>query len=288
LLGASEMSPLLLLLGVAVTSVHCEGLLGQQLTVTTFPRAMPFLEKKHGHEDLVGNDKYEGIIADLLKELSTSLGFTYTIKTVADNKYGMLDNSGEWTGMIGEVVRGEADLAVADLTVTAHREAAVDFTHPYMSLGLGVLYSRRGLHRRDFQSLEDLTRLDSVKVGAVPGGSTERYFRDSKMAVHQRVWAKMQQDAAMTQSNQEGMTRVLEEQGGYAFVMESPTMDYMVARNCDLIKVGDIFSRKNYALALPQGSPHREEINRAPEAAGVRQDGADCRHLDPAQGLGLH
>jgi hypothetical protein len=29
----------------------------------------------------------------------------------------------------------KADLAITDLTITSEREAAVDFTHPFMSLG---------------------------------------------------------------------------------------------------------------------------------------------------------
>ena len=36
----------------------------------------------------------------------------------------------------------KADIAVADLTITYEREAAVDFTMPFMSLGIGILYKK--------------------------------------------------------------------------------------------------------------------------------------------------
>ena len=33
----------------------------------------------------------------------------------------------------------EADLAITDLTITAERESAVDFTMPFMNLGLYII-----------------------------------------------------------------------------------------------------------------------------------------------------
>ena len=44
--------------------------------------------------------------------------------------------------MIGELIRGEADIAVADLTITSKREEAVDFTHPFMNTGISILFKK--------------------------------------------------------------------------------------------------------------------------------------------------
>lgn len=44
--------------------------------------------------------------------------------------------------MIGELIRGEADIAVADLTITSKREEAVDFTYPFMNTGISILYKK--------------------------------------------------------------------------------------------------------------------------------------------------
>lgn len=44
--------------------------------------------------------------------------------------------------MIGEVIRGEADIAVADLTINSNRELAVDFTYPFMATGISIIYKR--------------------------------------------------------------------------------------------------------------------------------------------------
>lgn len=48
----------------------------------------------------------EGYCMDLLTELAKKLGFRYKVHLVKDGSYGRQDESGNWNGMIGEVVRG--------------------------------------------------------------------------------------------------------------------------------------------------------------------------------------
>jgi len=249
----------LLLLSVSPWCL-CSSLRGSHLTISVNPESKPHLMLKDGHENIIGNAKYEGLLVDLITELSINLGFTYTLEPVADEKYGTRNEDGSWTGMIGAVNNGDADMALADMTITSTREEVVDFV-PFMSLGLSILYSRQGQGR--FHSLDQLSRMDSVKVGTFYGGSTMAYFMHSPIALNARIWHKMERDDSMVSSNLEGMNKVLEEEGGFAHIMESVSVDYLVARNCDLIKVGDTFSPRMYGLALHQGSPHREELNLA-------------------------
>ncbi|XP_037629668.1 glutamate receptor U1 [Sebastes umbrosus] len=82
---------------------------------------------------------FEGYCIDLLSELSKKLGFKYKVHLVKDNRYGAMDSSGKWSGMIGEIIRGEADLAVAPLTLTAVREQFVDMSTPFMQTGISFL-----------------------------------------------------------------------------------------------------------------------------------------------------
>lgn len=83
-----------------------------------------------------------GYCIDLIKEISEILGFKYTFKLVDDRAYGRRDSKGEWNGMIRELIDGKADLAVADLTITYERESAVDFSMPFMNLGIGILFRK--------------------------------------------------------------------------------------------------------------------------------------------------
>lgn len=48
----------------------------------------------------------EGYCVDLLAQLSQKLGFKYHLKLVKDGRYGAVDSSGNWNGMVGEVIRG--------------------------------------------------------------------------------------------------------------------------------------------------------------------------------------
>uniref|UniRef100_A0A3Q4HR66 Glutamate receptor n=1 Tax=Neolamprologus brichardi TaxID=32507 RepID=A0A3Q4HR66_NEOBR len=81
----------------------------------------------------------EGFCMDLLSEIAKKVGFKYKVQLVKDGAYGRQEESGNWNGMVGEVVRGEADLAIAPLTLTAAREKAVGMTKPFMQTGISIL-----------------------------------------------------------------------------------------------------------------------------------------------------
>ena len=93
---------------------------------------------------------------DLMDELAAKLQCKFSVKMVADNKYGIYDPAtGKWGGMIGEVISRAADMAVADISITAMREKAVDFTVPFMHLGITALYKKSRSQRLPI-SVEDL------------------------------------------------------------------------------------------------------------------------------------
>ncbi|GFQ84075.1 glutamate receptor ionotropic, kainate 2 [Trichonephila clavata] len=112
------------------------------LRVTTIINS-PYLMKKVPEEDYTGNDRYEGYCKDLLEKLSEKFGFKFIINPVKDGKYGAFKD-GAWNGMVGELLRMEADIAVADLSITFDRESAVDFTMPFMNLGISILFKKPG------------------------------------------------------------------------------------------------------------------------------------------------
>ena len=61
---------------------------------------------KRSEAPLTGNDRYEGFCVDILKEIAQIVGFKYSIKLVADGKYGAPDDDGNWNGMVRELVEG--------------------------------------------------------------------------------------------------------------------------------------------------------------------------------------
>ena len=60
-------------------------------------------------------------------------------------------------------------------------------------------------------------------------------------------------EEVMLSSNKEGIDKVLREQGGYAFFMESTTIEYVTERYCQLQQVGGLLDSKSYGIAVQQG-----------------------------------
>lgn len=59
---------------------------------------------KGNHQEMEGNDRYEGFCVDMLKELAEILRFNYKIRLVGDGVYGVPEANGTWTGMVGELI----------------------------------------------------------------------------------------------------------------------------------------------------------------------------------------
>ncbi|XP_044738243.1 glutamate receptor ionotropic, kainate 2 isoform X2 [Chrysoperla carnea] len=366
--------------GEAYTQI-VEILQNKTFVVTTI-LSSPYCMRKDSSEKLTGNDQFEGYAIDLIHEISRILGFNYTIRLAPDGRYGSLNReTKEWDGMIKELLDQKADLAIADLTITYDREQAVDFTMPFMNLGISILYRKpikqppnlfsflsplsldvwiymvtaylgvsvllfilarftpyewhnphpcnpdpdhlenqftllncmwfaigslmqQGcdflpkavstrmvagmwwfftlimissytanlaafltVERMDspIESAEDLAKQTKIKYGALRGGSTAAFFRDSNFSTYQRMWSFMEsaRPSVFTSSNGEGVERVVKGSGSYAFLMESTSIEYVVERNCDLTQVGALLDSKGYGIAMPPNSPFRTAISGA-------------------------
>ena len=90
---------------------------------------------------LKGNAQFEGYAIDLIDELSMLLNFKYEVR-IAEEGSGKELPDGSWNGMLGMIMRGEADIAIADLTITSSREQVVDFSLPFMTTGVGILFTK--------------------------------------------------------------------------------------------------------------------------------------------------
>ena len=79
------------------------------------------------------------------------------------------------------------------------------------------------------------------------------------------MWAFMSttEPSVFVKSNEEGVGRVRAENGKYAFLAESTTIDYMNQQTpCDTMKVGGNLDSKGYGVATPLGSDLRYEQQR--------------------------
>ncbi|XP_073988845.1 kainate-type ionotropic glutamate receptor subunit 1D isoform X1 [Rhodnius prolixus] len=358
-----------------------ENLSNKTMIVTTILSA-PYCMRKDSSDKLIGNAQYEGYNVDLIYEISRILHFNYQIVLVPDGRYGSFNKeTREWDGMIRELLDQRADLAIADLTITYEREQAVDFTMPFMHLGISILYRKpikqppnlfsflsplsldvwiymataylgvsvllfilarftpyewqnphpcnpnpdhlenqftllncmwfaigslmqQGcdflpkavstrmvagmwwfftlimissytanlaafltVERMDspIESAEDLAKQTKIKYGALRGGSTASFFRDSNFSTYQRMWSFMEsaRPSVFTDSNSDGVERVTKGKGNYAFLMESTSIEYVIERDCDLTQIGGLLDSKGYGIAMPPNSPYRTAISGA-------------------------
>ncbi|KAK7098045.1 hypothetical protein V1264_004935 [Littorina saxatilis] len=110
----------------------------QRVTTVLEPPFIRPVENTNG-EPAVGGKHYEGYCIDLLKMVAERVNFQYSLHV--QNQYGSTVN-GSWTGMIGELVRKERDIAIAPLTITQERERVVDFTKPFMNTGISIMIKK--------------------------------------------------------------------------------------------------------------------------------------------------
>nr|QKN21291.1 glutamate receptor ionotropic kainate 2 [Bactrocera dorsalis] len=357
--------------------------LANKTMIITSRIGAPFLlnrEPKDG-EILQGNARYEGYSMDLIDAIAKLLNFKYEFVLAPDGKYGSFNKlTQSWDGLVKQLLDGNADLGICDLTMTSARRQAVDFTPPFMTLGISILYAKPeqpppdlfsflspfsldvwlymataylgvsllifGLSRMapadwenphpckepeevenpwcmsnttwlavgsimgqgcdilpkaastrlvtgmwwffalmmlnsytanlaafltmsrmesSIESAEDLAAQSKIKYGALLGGSTMGFFRDSNFSTYQRMWTAMEtaRPSVFTKNNDEGVDRVLKGKGLYAFLMESTTLEYIIERNCDLMQVGGWLDYKTYGIAMPFNSPYRKQISGA-------------------------
>ncbi|XP_040172149.1 glutamate receptor ionotropic, kainate 2-like [Anopheles arabiensis] len=119
-----------------------------------------FKEKKDG-EFLEGNNRFEGYSLELIDGISKILGFQYRMELVPDGKYGSYNKvTKKWDGLVKYLLDRKADLAVCDLTITYERRTAVDFTMPFMTLGISILYAKPVQQPKDLFSFLSPLSLD--------------------------------------------------------------------------------------------------------------------------------
>ena len=80
-------------------------------------------------------DQVTGIIGDIWVELETRLNFTTRLRKPADGQWGISQPNGTWTGIVGAVARGEADVGLSSFFITLGRSQVVAFS-PGIMVGI--------------------------------------------------------------------------------------------------------------------------------------------------------
>ncbi|CAL1527179.1 unnamed protein product [Lymnaea stagnalis] len=320
---------------------------------------------------------YSGFCVELLDQIAKARNFTWEIQL--QTTVGKPFPNGSWGGVMGALIDRRADIGIGDLTINLLREQSVDFTKPFLTLGITILYKKpapkslnlfsflsplsfdvwvymiaaylcvsfmlfviarfspyewcnphpcnpdtdevenqftvmnslwftigslmqqgceiapRALSTRlvagmwwfftlimissytanlaafltvermvsDINSAEDLAKQSKVKYGTFEGGATMEFFKNNKLTLYAGMWDFMNRTAesSFVKNLTQAVDRV--KKGDYAYITESTTVEFVIHRNCDLMKVGGLLDSKGYGFATPQGktgSPLREYL----------------------------
>ncbi|XP_023938052.2 glutamate receptor 4-like [Bicyclus anynana] len=337
-----------------------------------------------------GTTMFEGYAVDLMQNI-----FDYMVKNnlihkdlkyefyrESEDKYGNpIAGTKKWDGIIGELIEHNAELAICDITISSERNAVVDFSTPFMSLGISLvtkepdpvqpdmfsfmnplsldvwlylatayiivsfillicarmspddwvnphpcnqnpenleniwsLYNCMWLtmgaimtqgcdilpraagsrwvagmwwffalivtasytanmssfvsasrRSNEIKDAKDLVEQTSIAYGTVINASTYKFFENSNDTVYMKIFAAMKsaKPTVFTANNEEGVNRVRQSKGKYAFFMESTQLEYAMQRHCDLRMVGSKLDSKDYGIAMPKNSPYKNAIDTA-------------------------
>ncbi|KAK2170552.1 hypothetical protein LSH36_2g10071 [Paralvinella palmiformis] len=115
------------------------------------------------------------------------------------------------------------------------------------------------------ESADDLAKQTEIQYGTLNSGSTKDFFATSRIAVYQKMWQYMSLNPdVFVNSTADGVAKVRDSKGKYAFLLESTMNDYHNQKKpCNTMKVGGNLDSKGYGIATPLGSDLREDINLA-------------------------
>lgn len=111
------------------------------------------------------------------------------------------------------------------------------------------------------QNADDLAAQTEITYGTLESGSTQSFFKDSKVPTYQKMWAYMSTayPRVFVKTTAEGVRKVREMKGKYAFLLESVYNEYFGQREpCDVMQVGPPLNTKGYGIATPKTSKHQE------------------------------
>ncbi|XP_063634385.1 glutamate receptor 1-like [Cydia splendana] len=102
----------------------------------------PYLMQKSKTSHATPETQYHGFCKDLVDLLAQKLKIKYELRLVQDGTYGSETPPTGWSGIVGEIVRKEADIAVAPLAVTPEREMVVDFSEAFLSIDYPISHAK--------------------------------------------------------------------------------------------------------------------------------------------------
>ncbi|WP_201448314.1 transporter substrate-binding domain-containing protein [Caenispirillum salinarum] len=231
------ISRLSLAAAVAVPAAVATPAAAETLEAVTDPSFVPFEMMDQETGEMVGFDM------DILSEVAKRAGFDYNLRTM------------DFNGIIPAVQTGNANVAIAGITITEEREKIVDFTDPYYDSGLRLLVPQDS-------DVDEMADLEGKKVGTKIGSTSYDYLTANL------------EDADITPyPGSADMYMALMSGSVDAVFYDAPNVGYFAkTKGGDKVKtVGPLYEGQQYGIAFNDGSEWVDDANEA--LASMKEDG---------------
>ncbi|WP_018716415.1 transporter substrate-binding domain-containing protein [Arhodomonas aquaeolei] len=227
--GISIATCMALTLGLAGTAAAQDD--KPTLQAVTDPSFVPFemMDKDSG--------KMVGFDMDILAEVAKRAGFDYDLRTMNFN------------GIIPALQTGNADVAIAGITITKERGQIVDFTIPYYNSGLRIL------KRSGDESIQTVEDLEGKKIGTKIGSTSYNFLKKT-----------LEDDGGITPyPGSSDMYMALMGGNVDAVLYDAPNVAYFARTKGGerVTTVGPLYEGQQYGIAFEQGSEWVDDANAA-------------------------
>ena len=227
-------------LGVALSlSLATSAVSAETLRVVTDPSFVPFEMMDQETGEMVGFDM------EIIAEVAERAGFEYDLNTM------------DFNGIIPALPTGNADIAIAGITITDERSQMVDFSDPYYDSGLRILV------RNSDDAVEELDDLEGKKVGTKIGSTSYDYLVKNLEA----------DDGVTPYPGSSDMYMALMSRSIDAVFYDAPNVGYFARTKGEgkVKTVGPLYEGQQYGIALKNGSEWVDDVNDA--LAAMKEDG---------------
>ena len=197
------------------------GGLEESYTVATDTSFVPFEFQEEEGGDYVGFD------IDIINEIADRVGFEIELETT------------NFDGIIPGMQTGTFDIAIAGMTITEERRAAVDFTSPYYKSGLRI-----GVPADD-DTITSIDDLEGKTIATRLGSTSANYIEENIEGATPNTYEQLDQAYLAVEGD-----------GADAVLYDAPNVEYYIltAGEGKLKTVGELIEAQDYGIAVGKGN----------------------------------
>ena len=173
--------------------------------------------------EFMRNDEIVGVDVEICRAVAERLGMDFSVESI------------EFDAVLPAVISGKADLAAAGITITEERKKNVEFSVPYTTSGIVVVYRKSNPYKMCDQ-------LKGKKIGVQNGTTSEEY-----------VVKTTGQEPMRCRTFAEAIAALKTGECDFAIADIGPAKE--ILHNEPDLLMSDFLTSEDYAIAVKKGRP---------------------------------